>query len=342
MSRLSLATALISALLMASCASSTTENGGATAIPPLDDLTSYTLVDPASGAVLSIDEAIQTLADADVVFLGESHRHPGNHIAQMVLFRALHAQKADVALSLEQFERDVQPILDQYLAGDIGEAALRSKGRAWDNYPVSYRPLVEYAKANDLPVIAAEVPNMVVRCVGREGPAFLETLPADKQHWSATTLRLGDSPYRDRFIAFAGGNAGHGEAEGDDDTVSEAVLRSYAAQVTRDETMAESIVQHINANPGRRVVHLNGSFHSAAFLGTAERVQWDRPDLKVAVVHPIEVGDPANPVFPEDARNEGTLLLLIQPMPKAYISDDEERAAIMEQMKFRESVDCEL
>jgi len=332
MSRLSLAAPLISALLLANCASPPAENGRAPALPPLSDLTSYTLVDPASLAVLSIDQAIHALADADVVFLGESHRHPGNHIAQMALFRALHAQKADTALSLEQFERDVQPILDQYLAGDIGEAALRSKGRAWDNYPVSYRPLVEYAKSNGLPVIAAETPNMVVRCVGREGPTFLETLPAD----------LGDSPYRDRFIAFAGGNAGHGQAEDEGDTVSEAVLRSYAAQVTRDETMAESIVQHINANPGRRVVHLNGSFHSAAFLGTAERVQWDRPDLKIAVVHPIEVDDPANPVIPEDARDEGTLLLLIQPMPEAYISDEEERAAIMEQMKFRKSVDCEL
>lgn len=342
MPRLSLATSLISALLLANCASPPAETARATPIPPLPDLTTYILLDPASNAVLSINEAVQALADADVVFLGESHRHPGNHMAQMALFRALHTQNVDTALSLEQFERDVQPILDQYLAGDIGEAALRSKGRAWDNYPVSYRPLVEYAKSNGLPVIAAEAPNMVVRCVGREGPTFLETLPADKHHWSATTLRLGDSPYRDRFIAFAGGNAGHGEAENADDTVSEAVLRSYAAQVTRDETMAESIVQHINANPGRRVVHLNGSFHSAGFLGTAERVQWDRPDLKIAVVHPIEVDDPANPAIPEDARNEGTLLLLIQPMPEAYISDEEERAAIMEQMKFRKSVDCEL
>ncbi|MBT6961563.1 MAG: ChaN family lipoprotein, partial [Rhodospirillaceae bacterium] len=242
----------------------------------------------------------------------------------------------------EQFERDVQPVLDQYLAGDIGEATLRDKGRAWDNYPVSYRPLVEYAKANGLAVIAAEAPNMVVRCVGRLGPDFLKSIPTEKQHWSALTLRLDDGPYKDRFIAFAGGNAGHGESTGADDTVSKAVLRSFAGQVTRDETMAESIVQHITANPGRRVVHLNGSFHSAGFLGTAERVQWGRPDLNIAVVHPIEVADPARPEIPDDKRGEGTLLLLIQPEPKSYASDDEERDAIIAQMKFRKSVDCEM
>lgn len=309
---------------------------------PLSDLTDYRLFDPATGKTVSVATAAQTLARADVVFLGESHRHPGNHLAQMALFRAIHQIENNTALSLEQFERDVQPVLDQYLAGEIGEATLRDKGRAWDNYPVSYRPLVEYAKANGLAVIAAEAPNMVVRCVGRQGPGFLDTIPADKRSWAATTLNLDAGPYKDRFVEFAGGSGSHGEPSGEDDKVSDAVLRSFAGQVTRDETMAESIYLHIDANPGRTVVHLNGSFHSAAFLGTAERVKWNRPNLQIAVVHPIEVEDANAPSVPEDKLGEGTYLLLIAPAPDAYVSDDEEIAAIMEQMKFRESVDCEL
>ena len=72
-----------------------------TTLPPLPDLTAYLLVDPATDAVLSVEQAAAALADADVVFLGETHRHPGNHLAQMALFRALHTQNADTALSLE-------------------------------------------------------------------------------------------------------------------------------------------------------------------------------------------------------------------------------------------------
>ena len=309
---------------------------------PLADLTDYVLVDPKTGSTVTVDRASARLADADVVFLGETHRHPGNHLAQMALFRALHQRRAETALSLEQFERDVQPVVDQYLAGEIGEATLRDKGRAWDNYPVSYRPLVEYAKANGLPVIAAEAPNMVVRCVGRQGPEFLETLPADKRHWAAAELFLNDGPYKDRFIAFATADGGHGEPSGDDDQISDAVLRSFAAQVTRDDTMAESIVNHIESYPGSQVVHLNGSFHSAGFLGTAERVKWRRPDLEIAVVHPIEVSDMTAPTISEDDLDEGTFLLLIAPAPEAYVSKQEELDAIMEQMRFRESVNCEL
>lgn len=342
MIRRPVAAALTLLLGLTACASPPQQADLPNTNEPLSDLTDYRLIDPTTGRVVSVDEAAQTLAAADVVFLGESHRHPGNHLAQMALFRAIHQIKADTALSLEQFERDVQPVVDQYLAGEIGEATLRDKGRAWDNYPVSYRPLVEYARANGLAVIAAEAPNMVVRCVGRQGPEFLETIPADKRDWAAAKLYLDDGPYKDRFIAFATADGGHGEPASEDDGVSAATLRSFAAQVTRDDTMAESIVQHIDANPGRTVVHLNGSFHSAAFLGTAERVKWRRPDLKIAVVHPIEVNDANAPSVPDDKLGEGTYLLLIAPAPEAYVSDDEEIAAIMEQMKFRESVDCEL
>ncbi len=335
------ALALLTGALLSGCAASNpaAPPGG---FPPLADLTSYMIVDPATDRTVGVSDAARVLAEADVVFLGESHRHPGNHHAQMDLYRALHELSGDVALSLEQFERDVQPVLDRYLAGEVGEAILRDEGRAWDNYPVSYRPLVEYAKANGAPVIAANAPNMVVRCVGRQGPEFLDTMPADKRGWAATELHLGDSPYRDRFIAFAGGNASHGEPADENDEVSAAVLRSYAAQVTRDDTMAESIVMHLNANPGSQVVHLNGSFHSAGFLGTAERVTLRNPDLKIAVVHPIEVGDPSAPALYESDRGEGTFLLLIAPMPEAYVTAEEERAAIIEQMQFRASVDCEL
>ena len=83
----------------------------------------------------------------DVVFIGELHDHIANHLAEMALLKALQARMPAIALSMEQFERDVQPVVDDYLAGRIGEESLKSKGRAWRNYAEAYRPLVEYAKA---------------------------------------------------------------------------------------------------------------------------------------------------------------------------------------------------
>ena len=88
---------------------------------------------------------------------------------------------------MEQFERDgVQPVVDDdYLAGRIGEETLKSKGRAWENYAGGLSPAGRrYAKAHAMPVIAANAPASLVRCVGRQGLSYLSTLPASKRGWA--------------------------------------------------------------------------------------------------------------------------------------------------------------
>ena len=60
--------------------------------------------------------------------------------------------------------------MDDYLADKIGEVTFAEKARAWQGYSMSYRPLVEYAKENKLPVIAANAPEKAIFCIGREGP----------------------------------------------------------------------------------------------------------------------------------------------------------------------------
>lgn len=329
------------ALFLSACA------GTPAPAPPLRlaDMTDYILVRTDGGARtparVSVAEAADVLKDYDVVFIGELHRHPGNHLAEMALFRALHERDRNVSLSLEQFERDVQDTLDAYLAGKIGEEPLKSDGRAWDNYPVSYRPLVEYAKTHKLPVIAAEAPTMVVRCVGQEGPEFLSRMKAEQRGWAAARLNLHDGPYKDKFMKFAAGDGGHGEGP-NDDARKAAAQRSFAAQVTRDDTMAESIFLHRQKNPGRKVVHLNGTFHTESFLGTAERLKLREPGAKIAVISPVEVEDADNLAVTADQARLGTFVLQILPQPEAYASMDEMRAAIKKQMSFREKNRCEL
>ena len=314
----------------------------------LMDLTDFVLVRTDAGARASerttVAEAADVLAGYDVIFIGEVHRHPANHLAQMALFRAIGDRAPAVSLSLEQFERDVQDVVDEYMTGKIGEETFRDRARAWDNYPVSYRPLVEYAKQHGLPVIAAEAPTMVVRCVGQEGPEFLARMKPDQRGWAAAMLNLGDGPYKDKYMRFAAGDGSHGEETSKDKPAgpSAAALRSFAAQVTRDDTMAESIHLHLQKNPGRKVVHLNGNFHSESFLGTAERLKMRNPALKIAVVNPIQVKPGTTPAVSTEDAKTGTFVLLIQSAPKSYANMDEMRAAIKKQMEFRGNNRCEL
>lgn len=316
----------------------------------LPDLTSFALIRTDAGAHAptrtTVDEAAAVLADYDVVFIGESHRHPGNHLAEMRLFHAIHTRAPNLSLSMEQFERDVQPQIDEYLAGKIGESTFVQKGRAWGNYSTSYRPLVEYAKEHKLPVIAANAPEKFVRCVGKEGPAFFDRLKPEQRAWAAKELDLQEGPYRNKFLGFVGTDAGHGGDGSKDQAAaakrapSDGALRSFAAQVTRDDTMAESIALHLAQNPGRKVVHINGSFHSESFLGTVERLQKRMPQLKIAVVNPVSV-EKADETYKAEDTKTGTFILLVRSMPDPYATEEEQRAAIKQQIAARQESKCE-
>jgi uncharacterized iron-regulated protein len=322
--------------------------GSAAASPALGDLTSFALMRIDQGnrtsAPLTVDQLADALKDYDVVFFGEWHDHPGNHLAEMALFRAMHQRSPQLALSLEQFERDVQPVVDDYMAGRIGEEALQRRGRAWNNYPESYRPLVEYAKENALPVIAAEVPTRVVRCVGQEGAEFLSRMRPEQRPWAAAELHLDGGAYRDKFFRFLAEDNGHGEGAPTDMTgaPTASALRSFAAQVTRDDTMAESIFLSLQKHPGQKVMHITGAFHVEGFLGTVERLKLRGPGLKIAVVAPVEVNDPRHPEIGAQDMGNGNYAVLLRSLPKSYANDAEMKAANTVPMNVGPRRQCDL
>lgn len=271
---------------------------------------------------VDVEALADALVDYDVVFFGEFHGHPGIHLQQQRLLRALHARHPRYVVSFEQFERDVQGTVDDYLAGRIGEHALRGDGRAWDNYPSSYRPLLEYARRNGLPALAAQAPTWAVRCIGQLGPEVLDAFTPAERAWVARDLHIDDGPYRERFFAFLGGSATHG-GHGDGAQARQRSERSFAAQVARDDTMAESIQQALARHPGHRLLHLTGRFHSAGFLGAVERLRLREPALRIAVIDPVQVDDPAAPAFPRTALGEGTALLLVSPTPPIHVEGED-------------------
>jgi len=281
--------------------------------------------------VADLAQVADALAAFDVVFYGERHSHPGVHLQQMKLLRALVERDPHWILSFEQFERDVQGVVDDYVARRIGETTLIEKSRAWSNYPASYRPLLLFAREHQLPVVAAEAPGWAITCVGQWGPAILDRFTPLERSWVAEKVHVEPGAYQDKFMAFMGTSETHGSGKAATPESAAKAQRSFAAQVTRDDTMAESIERALQQHPGYKVLHLNGSFHSEAFLGTVERLRMLDPKLKVAVIEPVEVEDPGAPAFASDTLKEGTVLQLIYPNPDSF-AEGEDTSASMKSM----------
>jgi uncharacterized iron-regulated protein len=249
----------------------------------------------------------------DVVFFGEQHDDPGTHAMQRALLEAI-ARRRPVILSLEMFERDVQPLLDAYLDGAIPETSLLEQGRPWPRYATDYRPAVEWARAHGWPVIAANVPRPIASAVSRGDLGVLDTL-GERRGLVARDIDCRRNDYFDRFSETM---AAH--VPGDTPEAKEAALvRFYHAQCIKDETMAESIVHAREAaGPGPLIVHLNGAFHSNYGLGTAERVRWRDEEARLLVITaiPVESLDGIEPSG-DDRKQGDWLVYTLRPTPPA-------------------------
>jgi len=259
----------------------------------------------ATNSTVAFDEFVRTVAHADIVFFGEQHDDPETHFAEFALLEGIGRTRRHVIVSLEMFERDVQPMVDDYLAGRMSEVDFLAKSRPWDRYATDYRPLVVLARARGWPVIAANVPRPIASAVGRKGLAALDSLPPASRAYAA---RNNDCP-RDRYYElFAEQMKGHTMPD------TGMVGRFYAAQCVKDETMAESIVQaYARAEDGTIIVHFDGSFHSDYALGTVARTLARAPRANVLVITAVPVADPGSAKAAEQAQRADFVIFTRSP-----------------------------
>jgi uncharacterized iron-regulated protein len=225
----------------------------------------------ARSGMLKWDDFMARLNAADVVFLGEYHEDPNTHVLQFEILSELYAMRqGHVALSMEQFERDVQSVLDDYLAGRIDEAAFLAQSRPWPNYDPDYKRMIEFSKAQGLPVCAANIPRPLASRVAKEGfDAAWAGYTPEERPWIAAETSAPKDAYYSLFAQVMGGG---GDAHGGMGMSEDMLYSVYQAQCIKDDTMAESIARLREADPSALIVHTNGSFHSDYRLGTVMRV----------------------------------------------------------------------
>jgi uncharacterized iron-regulated protein len=224
-----------------------------------------------NGSAVTSVELASIAAKANLVFFGEQHGDPETHFAEFALLEGIGRLRQNVVVSMEMFERDVQGVLDDYLAGRITEAEFLEKARPWPRYATDYRPLVLLAKARGWPVIAANAPRPIATAVSRVGLALLDTLNASSRAHVARDIECPRDAYYDRFAEQMQSHGGPGTAP-DTATMRAMTNRFYEAQCIKDETMAESITAAMErAGKDAIVVHFNGAFHSDWSLGAVSR-----------------------------------------------------------------------
>ncbi|HVF66426.1 MAG TPA: ChaN family lipoprotein [Pyrinomonadaceae bacterium] len=258
------------------------------------------------GRAVQLEEIIEALDGADVLFVGERHDDATGHMIEAELLRRTDerysrgaGRRRAVALSLEMFERDVQTVLDEYLGGLITERHFLLSSRPWNNYATDYRPLVEYAREHRLPVIAANAPARYVSRVSAEGPASLSSLSKEARAAWLPPLPFPEASaaYASKFNSFmSGGRAAattHAGAQSSQQSPANphaqaanphGSLHLLEAQTLRDASMAYAVSEFLKRGGDPLVVQVNGTFHSEGRMGVPEQLAHYRRKARAVVV----------------------------------------------------------
>jgi uncharacterized iron-regulated protein len=239
--------------------------------------------------------------DADVLFFGEEHNDSACHYLEHIIFEALHKQYGEkLALSLEMFETDNQTALNDYLGGFIPEERLVKDVRLWSNYK-DYRPMIEYAKQNNINVIAANPPRRYVSIVSRRGMKSLDSLPKDsKKFLPPLPYDTLAGRYRDKFAEVMQGSPGSTNPN------------IYYSQNLWDAGMSYSIYSYWKKNKDKKIFHCVGRFHCDEKLGTLAQLQKRKSGLKILNISSFSDSSFTNPDW-EKFSNLGDYIIITNP-----------------------------
>lgn len=229
------------------------------------------------GKASNYPKMLKDLEKADIILFGELHNNPICHWLQLELTRDLYAQESsNLILGAEMFESDNQLLINELFLGFISKKSFEKEARLWPNYDTDYRPLLEFAKENNLSFVATNTPRRYASMVFRSGLKQLQNLPEYSKVFLAP-LPIKEDYDLKCYKSMLEMNM-HGTTEDP---------KFYPqAQMIKDATMAHFI--YGNWNEGELFLHFNGAFHSDNKEGIAWYLRQLNPNLNIMVISTVE------------------------------------------------------
>ena len=220
------------------------------------------VVRPAQKETLA--DILTELGEKRIVFVGEQHDRFAHHLNQLQVIRGLAAAGAKIAVGMEMFQAPFQAAIDAFLGGEIDERTFLARTEYFDRWGYDYhlyKPIVDFLKANRIPLIALNISGDISRQTGRRG---LDSLSKTQRRQVPDRLDFSDETYRAdlrQVYNLHGSDVGLDEFN-----------YFYQAQTLWDETMASRAAAWLTANPDYKLVVLAGNGHLRYKYGIPQRL----------------------------------------------------------------------
>ncbi len=264
---------------------------------------------------------IDDMKNYDVLFYGEEHNDSVTHFLEKTIFEMLYkSYSTSATLSLEMFDRDVQVVMNEYLKFGIREKNFNKDARVWSNYR-DYKPMVEFAKNNKLDVVCANAPSRYTNLVGRKGQkALMELTEESKKFFAPLPYDTATGKYYDKLM----GLSNHNPTSKTDTVAKKSMpmnMGSYnliMGQSLWDATMAFSVFEYLNKNVNKKVMQVNGRFHSDEGFAAVAQLKRFNPKIKSLIIS--SGSDDAYPNIDwSKHKDQGDYIIITDPaVPKTY------------------------
>ena len=244
---------------------------------------------------------INSSQKSDVLLFGEFHDNSVAHWLELEITKDLLGKK-NIVLGAEMLESDNQKQVNQYLKAEINQKKLDSTARLWPNYKTDYKPLVDFAKENNLAFVATNIPRRFASLVFKNGFEALDKLSDEEKNWIAPLPILYDAklPGYVKMVQEMGGHGGENLPK---------------AQAVKDATMAYFINK--NRVENSLFINYNGSYHSDNFEGIYWYLKQQNPNLKISTIATVSQKDISK--LEAENYNKATFIIVIdEDVTKTY------------------------
>lgn len=215
-----------------------------------------------TSSTLYLDNAIEQAVNAPVIFIGERHANYEDHEVELDTVMALHkmGKNKKFAIGMEMFQRPFQKYIDDFIAKKIDEREFLKETEYFTRWGFDYsyyRQILEYARANGIPVVALNIQKEITQKVAKGGldslsPAELKEIPA--------TMDMSNVKYRKELAEIF-----EMHPQGID------FENFYQAQILWDESMARSVAEFLKEKPGYQMIVMAGMGHIMNGYGIPDR-----------------------------------------------------------------------
>jgi uncharacterized iron-regulated protein len=212
--------------------------------------------------IKTLSEVIESVSDKKIVYVGEYHDRFAHHNVQLEVIKGLYKKNKKIAVGMEMFQRPFQKSLDDYIAGRIDEREFLKRSEYFKRWGFDYnlyKPILDFAVQEKIPVVALNIQREIVDKVSRGG---IDSLSEMEKKEIPSQMDFSDNEYRDRLREVFLRHNNSGEKNFD---------FFYQSQILWDETMSMSVDEFLRKNPDYQMVVLAGGGHIQYGSGIPKR-----------------------------------------------------------------------